>query len=154
MCSQEAHLCKIGCALVLKIQNLSLGLKTNNATLRESEILNFLLNSFISEKGLCSLETYIFCFTLLTRSLSLFFLQYSVKNLQFALTVEPDNLRILEKLTWAQNQRQTGQPTIPSTIGDELESNPFMRVDLPAIQVCRLFHSSSKYMFGSSFGGA
>jgi len=81
-------------------------------------------------------------------SLSLFFPQYSVKNLQFALTVEPDNLRILEKLTWAQNQWQTGQPTIPSTIGDELESNPFMRVDLPAIQVRHLFHSSSKCMFG------
>lgn len=67
--------------------------------------------------------------------------EYSVKNLQFALTVEPDNLRILEKLTWAQNQRQTGQPTIPSTIGDELESNPFMRVDLPAIQEKMGFNS-------------
>jgi len=58
-----------------------------------------------------------------------------VKNLQFALTVEPDNLRTQQKLTWAQNQRQAGQATIPSTIEDELETNPFMRVDLPEIQV-------------------
>ncbi|XP_058747817.1 hydroxyacylglutathione hydrolase cytoplasmic [Vicia villosa] len=60
--------------------------------------------------------------------------EYTVKNLLFALTVEPDNLRIQQKLNWAQNQRQAGQPTIPSTIEEELETNPFMRADLPAIQ--------------------
>lgn len=59
-----------------------------------------------------------------------------MKNLQFALTVEPDNLRIQQKLTWAQNQRQAGLPTIPSTIEEEMETNPFMRIDLPVIQVC------------------
>jgi hydroxyacylglutathione hydrolase len=58
-----------------------------------------------------------------------------VKNLQFALTVEPDNVKIQQKLTWAQHQRQAGLPTIPSTIEEELETNPFMRVDLPEIQV-------------------
>ncbi|KAL2339501.1 hypothetical protein Fmac_007441 [Flemingia macrophylla] len=60
--------------------------------------------------------------------------EYAVKNLQFSLTIEPDNLRIQQKLTWAQNQKQTGQPTIPSTIEEEMETNPFMRVDLPALQ--------------------
>lgn len=91
-------------------------------------------------KGLYALETYIINHIM---TLSLFFLQYTVKNLLFALTVEPDNLRIQQKLTWAQNQRQAGQPTIPSTIEEELETNPFMRADLPAIQVCNLFNSSS-----------
>ncbi|KAF7816579.1 hydroxyacylglutathione hydrolase cytoplasmic [Senna tora] len=60
--------------------------------------------------------------------------EYTVKNLQFALTVEPDNPRIQQKLTWAQNQRQAGEPTIPSTIEEEFETNPFMRVDLPELQ--------------------
>ncbi|XP_054792510.1 hydroxyacylglutathione hydrolase cytoplasmic-like [Prosopis cineraria] len=60
--------------------------------------------------------------------------EYTVKNLQFALTVEPNNLRTERKLTWAQNQRQAGQPTIPSTIEEEMETNPFMRVDLPELQ--------------------
>ncbi|KAK7321308.1 hypothetical protein VNO77_31814 [Canavalia gladiata] len=60
--------------------------------------------------------------------------EYSVKNLQFALTLEPDNLKAQQKLAWAQNQRQAGQPTIPSTIEDEMETNPFMRVDLPELQ--------------------
>lgn len=60
--------------------------------------------------------------------------EYTVKNLQFAQTVEPENGRIKEKLSWAQHQRQVGLPTIPSTIEEEMETNPFMRVDLPNIQ--------------------
>uniref|UniRef100_A0A7N0ZUQ3 hydroxyacylglutathione hydrolase n=1 Tax=Kalanchoe fedtschenkoi TaxID=63787 RepID=A0A7N0ZUQ3_KALFE len=60
--------------------------------------------------------------------------EYTVKNLQFALTVEPENERISQKLAWAQRQRQGGLPTIPSTIGEEMETNPFMRVDLPEIK--------------------
>ncbi|WVZ17946.1 hypothetical protein V8G54_005268 [Vigna mungo] len=59
---------------------------------------------------------------------------YAVKNLQFAMTIEPDNLRIQQKLTWAKNQNQAGQPTTPSTIEEEMETNPFMRVHLPKIQ--------------------
>lgn len=60
--------------------------------------------------------------------------EYTVKNLQFALTVEPDNVRVGQKLSWAQHQRQAGLPTIPSTIDEEMETNPFMRVDLPELQ--------------------
>ncbi|CAI0457333.1 unnamed protein product [Linum tenue] len=60
--------------------------------------------------------------------------EYTVKNLQFAQTVEPDNAKIKQKLSWAQQQRQAGLPTIPSTIEQELETNPFVRADLPEIQ--------------------
>lgn len=62
-------------------------------------------------------------------------LQYTVKNLQFALTVEPDNTRLQEKLAWAEQKKKSGLPTIPSTIEEELETNPFMRVDLAEVQV-------------------
>lgn len=58
-----------------------------------------------------------------------------MKNLQFALTVEPENEKIKQKLSWAQEQRHKGEPTIPSTIEDEFETNPFIRVDLPELQV-------------------
>lgn len=61
--------------------------------------------------------------------------QYTVKNLQFALTVEPDNVRISQKLSWAEQKRKTALPTVPSTIEEELETNPFMRVDLLEVQV-------------------
>ncbi|KAA8539720.1 hypothetical protein F0562_026412 [Nyssa sinensis] len=60
--------------------------------------------------------------------------EYTVKNLQFALTVEPDNAKTVQKLSWAQHQRQAGLPTIPSTIEEEWQINPFMRVDLPELQ--------------------
>ncbi|KAL6977578.1 Hydroxyacylglutathione hydrolase cytoplasmic [Sarracenia purpurea var. burkii] len=60
--------------------------------------------------------------------------EYTVNNLQFALTIEPDNTRIAQKLSWAEHTRKAGLPTIPSTIEEELETNPFIRVDLPQIQ--------------------
>ncbi|XP_051123099.1 hydroxyacylglutathione hydrolase cytoplasmic [Andrographis paniculata] len=60
--------------------------------------------------------------------------EYTVKNLQFALTVEPDNGKISQKLAWAEQKRKSDLPTIPSTIDEELETNPFMRVDLPELQ--------------------
>ncbi|KAK4836684.1 hypothetical protein QYF36_026288 [Acer negundo] len=66
--------------------------------------------------------------------------EYTVKNLQFALTVEPDNTKIQQKLSWAQQQRQAGLPTIPSTIEEEMETNPFIRVDLPELQKLVGFH--------------
>ncbi|KAG9149770.1 hypothetical protein Leryth_021859 [Lithospermum erythrorhizon] len=60
--------------------------------------------------------------------------EYTVKNLQFALTVEPDNGKIAQKLSWAEQKRKDGLPTIPSTIEEEWETNPFMRVDLQEVQ--------------------
>ncbi|CAA3014476.1 hydroxyacylglutathione hydrolase cytoplasmic [Olea europaea var. sylvestris] len=60
--------------------------------------------------------------------------EYTVKNLLFSSIVEPDNVRISQKLSWAQQKRAKGLPTIPSTIEEELETNPFMRVDLPEVQ--------------------
>ncbi|KZV42598.1 hydroxyacylglutathione hydrolase cytoplasmic [Dorcoceras hygrometricum] len=60
--------------------------------------------------------------------------EYTVKNLQFALTVEPENAKVSEKLKLAEQKRNEGVPTIPSSIEEELETNPFMRVDLPEVQ--------------------
>ncbi|XP_073126960.1 hydroxyacylglutathione hydrolase cytoplasmic [Henckelia pumila] len=60
--------------------------------------------------------------------------EYTVKNLQFALTVEPENAKISQKLKWAAQKRKEGLPTIPSSIEEEFETNPFMRVDLPEVQ--------------------
>jgi len=54
--------------------------------------------------------------------------EYTVKNLQFAKTIEPQNTAILNKLEWAINQRTKNLSTVPSTIEQELATNPFMRV--------------------------
>ncbi|KAG0447664.1 hypothetical protein HPP92_028222 [Vanilla planifolia] len=60
--------------------------------------------------------------------------EYTVNNLRFASTIEPYNEKISQKLQWAQQQRKANLPTIPSSIRDEFETNPFMRVDLPPLQ--------------------
>lgn len=56
--------------------------------------------------------------------------EYTVGNLRFALTVEPNNAPISNKLSWAQSVSQT----VPSTIQSEFETNPFMRVDSVELQ--------------------
>lgn len=61
--------------------------------------------------------------------------QYTVKNLEFALTVEPKNYYTDEKLAWARRRRAKGLPTVPSTLLEELNYNPFMRCETPSIQV-------------------
>ncbi|KAF8728581.1 hypothetical protein HU200_017844 [Digitaria exilis] len=60
--------------------------------------------------------------------------EYTVKNLKFMLTLEPENEKMKQKLEWAEKQCEANQPTVPSTIGDEFEINTFMRVDLPEMQ--------------------
>jgi hydroxyacylglutathione hydrolase len=59
--------------------------------------------------------------------------EYTVSNLRFAVHAEPDNRAAAEKLTAAQATRERGEPTVPSTIGEELATNPFMRCDEPAL---------------------
>ncbi|ELT90617.1 hypothetical protein CAPTEDRAFT_151639 [Capitella teleta] len=60
--------------------------------------------------------------------------EYTVSNLKFALSVEPENPAVVSKLQWAEAQRKNHQPTIPSTIGEEMQFNPFMRVSEKLIQ--------------------
>ncbi|RLB47995.1 MAG: hydroxyacylglutathione hydrolase, partial [Deltaproteobacteria bacterium] len=59
--------------------------------------------------------------------------EYTVQNLRFAATVEPDNAAIRNKLEWALEQTEQGQPTVPSTLRDEQATNPFLRAAVPAV---------------------
>lgn len=54
--------------------------------------------------------------------------EYTVRNLEFATLLEPGNQAISEKLRWARAQRAAGQPTVPTTILSEKQTNPFLRV--------------------------
>lgn len=53
--------------------------------------------------------------------------EYTVANLHWALAVEPGNLATQQRQKAAQQLRADGLPTLPSTIGAELETNPFFR---------------------------
>lgn len=54
--------------------------------------------------------------------------EYTKKNLEFAASVEPENNDIKSK------QASLKSVSIPSTIGDELKFNPFMRTNQPNVQ--------------------
>ncbi len=60
--------------------------------------------------------------------------EYTVKNLRFARVVEPENPDIEYKLARAEALREEGEPTLPSTMGEELRTNPFLRVGEPAVR--------------------
>ncbi len=53
--------------------------------------------------------------------------EYTVNNLEFALTVEPGNADARDYLEQARDMRTRGQPTLPSTIDLERKVNPFLR---------------------------
>ena len=55
--------------------------------------------------------------------------EYSQKNLEFALILEPNNPALLKKYREVCAKRKRGESTVPSTIGEEKSYNPFLRWD-------------------------
>jgi hydroxyacylglutathione hydrolase len=53
--------------------------------------------------------------------------EYTLSNGRFALTLEPNNQALKVRMTEVERLRAEGRPTIPSTIGLERETNPFLR---------------------------
>lgn len=59
--------------------------------------------------------------------------EYTLANLGFAAWVEPDSEALAERTGRDRALRQHDQPTVPSTIADELATNPFMRTGQPVV---------------------
>lgn len=53
--------------------------------------------------------------------------EYTLSNAKFAVTVEPDNQALLEYVEKAKALRAQAIPTVPTTVGMEKATNPFMR---------------------------
>ncbi|MEE3715981.1 hydroxyacylglutathione hydrolase [Tumidithrix elongata RA019] len=60
--------------------------------------------------------------------------EYTLGNLKFALTVDAKNAILQDRFKTVSEMRQRDEPTIPTTIGIEKLTNPFLRWDQPAIQ--------------------
>ncbi len=60
--------------------------------------------------------------------------EYTQANGRFALTVEPGNLQLQQRMTVIDQLRAKHLPTVPSTIAQELATNPFFREDSWALQ--------------------
>jgi hydroxyacylglutathione hydrolase len=59
--------------------------------------------------------------------------EYTLANLQFAITVEPDNLDLRARFAEVQQARRRDQATVPSLLGLEKQTNPFLRWDQPSL---------------------
>jgi hydroxyacylglutathione hydrolase len=60
--------------------------------------------------------------------------EYTLSNARFALTIDPSNPNLQARAEKIEALRAAGKPTLPTTIGEELETNPFMRWADPAIR--------------------
>lgn len=60
--------------------------------------------------------------------------EYTEANGRFALTVEPTNPALLARMDAVRESRAKGMPTIPATIGEEKQTNPFLRPSSPEIR--------------------
>jgi hydroxyacylglutathione hydrolase len=60
--------------------------------------------------------------------------EYTQKNARFALSVDPDNPDLQTRAREVDDARARGAATLPSTMGAEKRTNPFLRADLPELQ--------------------
>ncbi|PWG64596.1 hydroxyacylglutathione hydrolase [Sediminicurvatus halobius] len=59
--------------------------------------------------------------------------EYTLANLEFARAVEPDNQALAERLERVREQRGRGGITLPSRLGEEFATNPFLRWDRQSV---------------------
>ena len=60
--------------------------------------------------------------------------EYTLTNARFALTVDPGNPALEERAAEVERLRNSGKPTVPTTLGAERAANPFLRPHDPAIR--------------------
>ena len=67
--------------------------------------------------------------------------EYTLANIAFAQQVEPKNAALAARLERDRKLRAAGKPTLPSTLGEERATNPFLRWREPAV-----VESANKYL--------
>jgi hydroxyacylglutathione hydrolase len=60
--------------------------------------------------------------------------EYTLGNLKFAVTVDPTNSELQQRLVEVIAARNNSIPTVPTNLGIEKRTNPFLRWDVPALQ--------------------
>ena len=72
--------------------------------------------------------------------------EYTLANIKFARAVDPGNAALAAREERARRLRDAGRPTLPSTLGEERATNPFLRCAEPVV-----VESANKYL-GSRIG--
>lgn len=60
--------------------------------------------------------------------------EYTLANIRFALTAEPDNAHLIEYAALCQKIRQQNLPTLPALLAKEKQINPFLRFNNKELQ--------------------
>ncbi|WP_274423100.1 hydroxyacylglutathione hydrolase [Chelativorans sp. YIM 93263] len=60
--------------------------------------------------------------------------EYTQANARFALTIDPTNSALKERAARIDGLRSEGRPTLPTTLADEMATNPFLRWHDPVIR--------------------
>ena len=67
--------------------------------------------------------------------------EYTLANIAFARQVDPGNAALAAREEKARKLRAEGRPTLPSTLGEERATNPFLRCSEPVV-----VESANKYL--------
>lgn len=70
--------------------------------------------------------------------------EYTLSNIRFAEAVEPGNARLAERKAKESAKRARHEPTVPSTIAEELATNPFLRCNQPEVIASAERHAGRK----------
>jgi len=62
--------------------------------------------------------------------------EYTTANIRFALSLEPDNPKLILRRDKVEAARRMGHATVPSLLSEELATNPFLRAGLPQMKAC------------------
>lgn len=89
-----------------------------------------MMHSSLARLGALPSETRVYCAH-----------EYTLSNLRFARAVEPGNTELQQRDGAAQALRERGEPTVPSTLGLELATNPFLRCDTPPVRAAAAAHA-------------
>lgn len=60
--------------------------------------------------------------------------EYTADNCRFAITLDPDNWRLQARINEVEKLRAEDRLTCPVTMGDEFKTNPYLRLNDPAIR--------------------
>ncbi|MEM9406724.1 MAG: hydroxyacylglutathione hydrolase [Acidobacteriota bacterium] len=75
--------------------------------------------------------------------------EYTQSNAHFALTVDPENAALRTRAAEIDRLRAAGEPTVPSLLGEERATNPFLRPDDAGIRtVLGMADASDAEVFG------
>ena len=60
--------------------------------------------------------------------------EYTAANARFAVTIDPDNAALAARVAEITRLRENGAPTVPSKLGTERSTNPFLRAGEAAVK--------------------